>query len=242
MNSAPTVAVLEDQRFAASTSPVQAVTAGPRRIAFRTSGSQHGPITRLVSPSDVGALIKPFVFLDHFEIVPRPEPLFGIHPHSGIATLTVVLRGGLAYEDTTGKTGTVAKGGLDLGPAGGEYLLVSLGGCFTSHLLAAIRAREAAVTNVRVVVTGTLAGTPERFAGFTMDVSAESQDSELARKLITIAARACQVVNTLRQVAPVAITYEGLPVPLSIPDADDWAARRRSDATSASTRAEPKRD
>ena len=35
----------------------------------------------------------------------------------------------------------VAKGGFDLGPAGREYMLVSLGGCFTSHLLAAIRAR-----------------------------------------------------------------------------------------------------
>src|ERR1700682_3184900 len=109
----------------------------------------------------------------------------------------------------------VAKGGFDLGPAGGEYLLVSLGGCFTSHLLAAIRAREAAVTNVRVVVTGTLAGTPERFAGFTMDVSAEPQDSELARKLITIAGRACQVVNTLAQVAPIVITYQGSPIELN---------------------------
>ena len=81
--------------------------------------------------------------------------------------------------------------------------------CTVRHLLAAIRAREAAVTNVRVVVTGTLAGTPERFAGFTMDVSAESQDSELARKLITMAGRACQVVNTLAQVAPIVITYQG---------------------------------
>jgi putative redox protein len=107
-----------------------------------------------------------------------------------------------------------AKGGLDLGPAGGEYMLVSLGGCFTSHLLAAIRAREAAVTNVRVVVTGTLAGTPERFTAFTMDVAAESQDSELVRKLITIAGRACQVVSTLVQVAPVVITYQGTPVEL----------------------------
>jgi putative redox protein len=110
---------------------------------------------------------------------------------------------------------SVTKGGLDLGPAGGEYLLVSLGGCFTSHLLAAIRAREAAVRNVRVAVTGTLAGTPERFAEFTMDVSAESQDSDLARKLITIAARACQVVNTLNQVAPIVITYQGSPVDLN---------------------------
>ena len=103
----------------------------------------------------------------------------------------------------------VAKGGLDLGPAGGEYLLVSLGGCFTSHFLAAIRAREAAVTNIRVAVTGTLAGTPERFTGFTMDVSAQCPDPELARRLITMAGRACQVVNTLRQVAPIAISYEG---------------------------------
>ena len=103
----------------------------------------------------------------------------------------------------------LAKGGFDLGPAGGEYMLVSLGGCFTSHLLAAIRAREAAVTNVRVAVTGTLDGTPERFTAFTMDVSAQCADPELARKLITIARRACQVVNTLRQLAPIAITYEG---------------------------------
>ena len=103
----------------------------------------------------------------------------------------------------------VAKGGLDLGPAGGEYMLVSLGGCFTSHLLAAIRVREAAVANVRVAVTGTLDGTPERFTGFTMDVSAECQDSGLVHKLITIAARACQIFTTLRQVAPIAITYEG---------------------------------
>ena len=109
----------------------------------------------------------------------------------------------------------VAKGGLDLGPAGGEYMLVSLGGCFTSHFLAAIRARDAAVTNVRVAVTGTLDGTPERFTAFTMDVSAQCPDPELARKLITMAGRACQVVNTLRQVAPIAITYEGSPIELN---------------------------
>ena len=88
-------------------------------------------------------------------------------------------------------------------------MLVSLGGCFTSHLLAAIRARDVAVTDVRVAVTGTLDGTPERFTAFTMDVSAHCDDAELVRKLITMAGRACQVVNTLRQVAPVAIAFEG---------------------------------
>jgi redox-sensitive bicupin YhaK (pirin superfamily) len=89
-----------------------------RRIALTTRGRRHGPITRLVSPSDIGELIKPFVFLDHAEVVPRPEPLFGIHPHSGIATLTTVLGGGLAYEDTTGKAGTVPTGGLEWMKAG----------------------------------------------------------------------------------------------------------------------------
>lgn len=106
----------------------------------------------------------------------------------------------------------VAKGGLDLGPAGGEYLLVSLGGCFTSHLVAAIGAREAAVSHVRVAVTGTMDGTPERFTALTMDVSAECQDSALVRRLITIAARSCQVTNTLGRVAPITITYDGSPV------------------------------
>jgi redox-sensitive bicupin YhaK (pirin superfamily) len=90
----------------------------PRAIVLRSSGTQHGPIKRLVSPSDIGALIKPFVFLDHAEVAPRPGPLFGIHPHSGIATLTVVLRGGINYEDTTGKKGEVPTGGLEWMRAG----------------------------------------------------------------------------------------------------------------------------
>ena len=92
--------------------------AATRRIVHTTGGRRHGPINRLVSPSDIGELIKPFVFLDHAEVAPRPGPLFGIHPHSGIATLTVVLRGGLAYEDTTGKSGTVPMGGLEWMRAG----------------------------------------------------------------------------------------------------------------------------
>lgn len=106
----------------------------------------------------------------------------------------------------------IAKGGFDLGPAGGEYQLVSLGGCFTTHLLAAIRAREAAMTNVKVAVTGTLDGSPERFIGFTVDVTADCSDAELARKLITIASRSCQVMNTIRLAAPIEISYQGAPI------------------------------
>lgn len=108
----------------------------------------------------------------------------------------------------------LAKGGNDRGPAGGEYLLVALGGCFTSHLLAAIRAREAPMTHVRVAATGTMDGTPERFTAFTLDVTGDCPDVELARKLVTIAGRGCQVVNTLRLAGPVAISYAGTPIEL----------------------------
>ncbi len=108
----------------------------------------------------------------------------------------------------------VAKGGLDRGPAGGEYLLVALGGCFTSHLLAAIAARGAEMQGVRVEVSGTMDGSPERFVGFTLDVSSDSRDVELARKMVTIAGRGCQVVNTLRPVADVKIAYAGSPIEL----------------------------
>jgi putative redox protein len=99
-----------------------------------------------------------------------------------------------------------AKGGADRGPLGGEYLLVALGGCFSSHLLAAIRAREAPVTGVRVAVNGTLDGSPERFTTFDVSVDATCDDPELLRKLVEIAERACQVIGTLRQSTPVSVT------------------------------------
>ena len=103
----------------------------------------------------------------------------------------------------------VAKGGHDRGPLGGEYLLVALGGCFMSNLLAAIRAREATVSNVSIAVEGTMDGAPERYTSFAMTVSATHDDPALVRKLIDIASRSCSVTNTLRRTAPVAITFEG---------------------------------
>jgi len=103
----------------------------------------------------------------------------------------------------------VAKGGEDRGPLGGEYLLVALGGCFMSNLLAAIRARDAAVADVRIDVQGTMDGPPDRFTAFTVAVSATSGDAAAVAKLIAIAARACAVTNTLRQAAPIAFTFAG---------------------------------
>jgi redox-sensitive bicupin YhaK (pirin superfamily) len=87
-----------------------------REIVYRTRGHTHGPITRLVSPSDLGELIKPFVFLDLAAFDGRfaPTPVgFGWHPHSGIATVTVMLEGAVRYAETTGREGLLPTGGVE---------------------------------------------------------------------------------------------------------------------------------
>jgi redox-sensitive bicupin YhaK (pirin superfamily) len=84
-----------------------------RPIILRTRGHCHGAITRLVSPGDVGELIKPFVFLDYFEGEPADAPKFGFHPHSGIATLTLILSGQVTYRESTGREGVIDTGGIE---------------------------------------------------------------------------------------------------------------------------------
>ena len=89
------------------------------RIAERTRGHKHGPITRLMSPSDFGRLLKPFVFLDFIDNQGTPFSGFGLHPHSGIATVTYIAEGSVRYEDTNGATGLLPAGGVEWMRAGG---------------------------------------------------------------------------------------------------------------------------
>jgi redox-sensitive bicupin YhaK (pirin superfamily) len=85
-----------------------------RSVAVKSEGNRHGPITRLVSPGDIGQMIKPFIFLDHFMMAAGPGGFkgFGWHPHSGIATVTVMLEGAMWYEETTSK-GELEAGGVE---------------------------------------------------------------------------------------------------------------------------------
>ena len=92
-----------------------------REIVYRTHGRTHGPITRLVSPSDLGEFIKPFVFLDLFDFDGRtpPAPMeLGWHPHSGIATVTVLLEGAVRFAETTGSAGDTCRMRPRRAPAG----------------------------------------------------------------------------------------------------------------------------
>jgi redox-sensitive bicupin YhaK (pirin superfamily) len=102
---------------AAFTRPVR-VKETSRKIALRTRGRSYGSLTRLVSPGDIGELIKPFVFLDYFDADPATGPKFGFHPHSGIATLTLILSGQAFYRETTGREGVIESGGVEWMRAG----------------------------------------------------------------------------------------------------------------------------
>lgn len=92
----------------------------------------------------------------------------------------------------------VEKGGTDEGPMGGELFLAAIGGCFMSNLLAAIKARDAQVSDVLTDVISTPEGTPLRFSRIELSVSAVCEDAQLLQKLVEIAERGCIMVNTLR--------------------------------------------
>jgi putative redox protein len=97
------------------------------------------------------------------------------------------------------------KGGQDRGPMGGELLLAALGGCFMSNLIAAAGARAVTVDGLAVVVRGSLAAAPPRFASIEMEVRGRAGDPEALDKLVTIAERACIVHNTLAPAVPIKI-------------------------------------
>lgn len=97
-----------------------AKTASSRVIVHRTQGVTHGPITRLMSPGDLGQALKPFIFLDLVNFrTEHGQTRFGMHPHSGIATLTFMARGDVRYADSTGQAGLLPAGGVEWMQAGG---------------------------------------------------------------------------------------------------------------------------
>src|SRR6195256_1018824 len=88
-----------------------------RAIVQRTRGRKHGPVTRLMSPSDFGEILKPFVFLDLFD---HEGPPFNgpLHPHSGIATLSYVVEGAVRYIGPDDVSGILPAGGVEWMQAG----------------------------------------------------------------------------------------------------------------------------
>ena len=86
--------------------------------------------------------------------------------------------------------------------------MLDLGGCFLSNLLAAIGTRSAEVSDVHVKVSAAIGGVPERVEAMTLHVTAKYSDTDLMRKLLSVAERGCLVTNTLKNAMVIEIVLE----------------------------------
>jgi redox-sensitive bicupin YhaK (pirin superfamily) len=94
--------------------------AGRRSVIHVSKGRGHGDILRLMSPSDLGEHLKPFVFLDLFAGDMRlMQEAMPVHPHSGIATVTVFTEGDVRFDEPQAGAGTLDFGAVEWMRAGG---------------------------------------------------------------------------------------------------------------------------
>ena len=90
-----------------------------RVTAIHQSPEQHWvgdgfPVRSLFSYHAGGALLSPFLLLDHagpaeFEPAAKPRGV-GEHPHRGFETVTIVYRGEVEHRDTAGNGGSIGPG------------------------------------------------------------------------------------------------------------------------------------
>ena len=91
--------------------------ARPRKIVSDPR-EQPRPHHSVDEPGDLGQVLKPFVFLDLFDMEKASFPGMGLHPHSGIATVTYLFEGSVRYEEFSGATGVLPEGGVEWFKAG----------------------------------------------------------------------------------------------------------------------------
>lgn len=89
-----------------------------RKVVHRIRSSGRGPIDRLMSPSGLGQYLKPFVFLDFVDADAAIARGINVHPHSGIATVTVIPEGNLQFDKGEWGAGVLDYGGVEWMRAG----------------------------------------------------------------------------------------------------------------------------
>lgn len=93
-----------------------------------------------------------------------------------------------------------SKGGHGEGPMGGQVLLMSVAGCFSSTLYTAAQARDLKIERLKMVVTGHISdSTPKRFEALTLEIVEGTcgNDKEFS-KLLEVAEKGCIAVNTMK--------------------------------------------
>jgi len=97
------------------------------------------------------------------------------------------------------------KGGANRGPMGGELMLMGIGGCFMSNLLAAAGERGLDVSGLSVDVSATLESAPPRFTDIVLRVNGGNADPAALREMIARAEAGCIAINTAKSATGVTV-------------------------------------
>jgi redox-sensitive bicupin YhaK (pirin superfamily) len=90
-----------------------------RPVVARTRGCARPGGVRLVSPAELGDLVKPFVLVDVFDVEPAAAGKTVWQAYSGIAAVTILCKGKLVIEETAGHRWTLGAGSVGWLSAGG---------------------------------------------------------------------------------------------------------------------------
>jgi putative redox protein len=123
---------------------------------------------------------------------------------------------GLAGKHTVGIDRLASVGGTEAGFRASELLLLSLGGCLSSTLVGAAKARELTLSKVDIQVVGKTVPNPERIGEIEVEVDLAITDAEGVElagseldRILDIAERGCFVTNTLRTGIAISVKRAG---------------------------------
>jgi putative redox protein len=90
------------------------------------------------------------------------------------------------------------KGGTNRGPMGGELMLMGIGGCFMSNLLANVKSEQLDISDLSLSVSATLEDSPARFSKIVLTLTSACPDKGVLQQLLTIAEAGCIALNTVK--------------------------------------------
>ena len=103
----------------------------------------------------------------------------------------------------------VEKGGHGEGPMGGQVLLMSVAGCFSSTLYAAAHARNLKIEGLEITVKAEISDSlPKHFESLNLEVkNGTCGDEGEFSKLLEIAEKGCIAVNTIKNGLNFKVSY-----------------------------------
>ena len=84
-------------------------------------------------------------------------------------------------------------------------ILMGIGGCFMSNLLAAVAANQLNISDLSVDISATLEESPPKFSAIELTVHSAFSDREALQNMVVKAEAACIAINTTRDTTHVSV-------------------------------------